>query len=79
MDAQHERHHIQRIIRTEGCPRLRDLSRCCITDIIHRTKPKGLTISSALTVGPGVQFREAYDFMHTLNRTLVGGGCDTGQ
>jgi FAD/FMN-containing dehydrogenase len=36
-----------------------------------------LPFLSAATIGPGVQWRDAYEFIHTYNRTLVGGSCDT--
>jgi FAD binding domain len=32
---------------------------------------------TAVTIGSGVNWREAYEFIHTHNRTLVGGDCDT--
>jgi hypothetical protein len=34
-------------------------------------------VASAITIGSGVNWREAYEFIHTHNRTLVGGACDT--
>jgi FAD/FMN-containing dehydrogenase len=31
---------------------------------------------SAATIGAGIQWRDAYEFIHRHNRVLVGGSCD---